>query len=191
MPVSLSNNNFLNQMARGGSQNPALWGGGSTTQVRVSSEPLFLQDPNCHCFDATKTLVLNPKAWTDVPAGQFGPTAPWLDEYRWQRQPAESFSFGRIFAIAREGRVNLAVRAEFQNIFNRVSFAPPASGGSGFFAARTGTNPTAPVQFNNAFANGQPGALSSGFGYVNTVNGGPFGGPEQPRSGQIVARFSF
>jgi hypothetical protein len=43
----------------------------------------------------------------------------------------------------------------------------------------------------NQFANGQPGALSSGFGYVNSVNGGPTTGPESPRSGQIVARFSF
>lgn len=187
MPVALSNNNFLNQMARGGSQNPALWGGGSTMQNRVAGEPLFLQDPNCHCFDPTKTLVLNPKAWSDVGAGQFGSTAPWLNEYRWQRQPAESFNFGRIFAIARDGKVNLAVRVEFQNIFNRVFYSLPANGGAGFFAARTGVNPTAPILTNNAFANGQPGALSSGFGFVNTVNG--IG--TQPRSGQFVARFSF
>ncbi|HSP68331.1 MAG TPA: TonB-dependent receptor [Bryobacteraceae bacterium] len=187
MPVALSNNNFLNQMARGASNNPALWGGGATMQNRVASEPLFLQDPNCHCFDPTKTLVLNPKAWSDVGPGQFGATAPWLDEYRWQRQPQESFNFGRIFAIAREGKVNLAVRVELQNVFNRVFYSLPANGGSGFFAARTGVNPTAPVLYNNAFANGQLGALSSGFGFVNTVNG--IG--TQPRSGQIVARFSF
>jgi hypothetical protein len=187
MPVALSNNNFLNQMARGASQNPALWGGGATMQNRVAGEPLFLQDPNCHCFDPTKTLVLNPKAWSDVGPGQFGATAPWLDEYRWQRQPQESFNVGRIFAIARDGKVNLAVRVELQNVFNRVFYSLPANGGSGFFAARTGVNPTAPILFNNAFANGQPGALSSGFGFVNTVNG--IG--TQPRSGQIVARFSF
>ena len=27
--------------------------------------PLYLQDLNCHCFDPTKTLVLNPAAWAD------------------------------------------------------------------------------------------------------------------------------
>src|SRR6201999_1245078 len=30
---------------------------------RVPGQALFLQDPNCHCFDPTKTLVLNPAAW--------------------------------------------------------------------------------------------------------------------------------
>ena len=42
----------------------------------------------------------------------------------------------------------------------------------------------------NQFANGKPGALSGGFGFVNSVNGGPIG-TAQPRSGQIVARFTF
>ena len=28
-------------------------------------------DINCHCFDPTKTQVLNPKAWTNVPDGQW------------------------------------------------------------------------------------------------------------------------
>jgi hypothetical protein len=40
----------------------------------------------------------------------------------------------------------------------------------------------------NNFANGQPGALSGGYGFVNT-NNGAFASP--PRSGQIVARFVF
>ena len=26
---------------------------------------------NCHCFDVTKTVVLNPAAFTNVPDGQF------------------------------------------------------------------------------------------------------------------------
>lgn len=192
MPVPASNNNFLNQMARGGSNNPALWGGGATVQNLVPGQPLFAKgiDPNCHCFDPTKQLVLNPAAWSDAGPGQFGATAPFLNDFRWQRQPAESMSFGRIFPLAKEGRVTLNVRMEFQNIFNRTFYAPPASTGSGF-SGRSGLNPTAPVQNFNQFANGQPGALSSGYGFVNTVNGGPFGGPELPRSGQIVARIIF
>ena len=28
-------------------------------------------DINCHCFDPTKTVVLNPNAWTNVPDGQW------------------------------------------------------------------------------------------------------------------------
>jgi hypothetical protein len=189
LPVPQSNNNFLNQLARGVSNNPALWGGGATPQNLVTGQPLFLIDPNSH-FDPTKQLVLNPKAWQDVGPGQYGSTAGFLNNYRWQRQPAESMSFGRIFSIAREGKINLNVRAEFQNIFNRFFFQSPSFGGTGF-TPRSGLNPTAPVLSLNQFANGQPGALSGGFGFVNSVNGGPFGGPEQPRSGQIVARLTF
>ena len=37
---------------------------------RVPGQPLFLQDPNCHCFDPSKTFVLNPAAWVNPPAGQ-------------------------------------------------------------------------------------------------------------------------
>ncbi len=143
-------------------------------------------DPNCHCFDPTKQLVLNPAAWQDVGPGQFGTSAPFYNDFRWQRQPAESMSFGRQFAIAKEGKINLYIRAEFQNIFNRTFYASPST--NGFGAA--GLNPTAPVLFGNAFANGQPGALSSGYGFVNTVNGGPLG-VAQPRSGQFVARLNF
>jgi len=167
IPTASSNNNFLNQMQRGAANNPALWGGGTTFQNLVPGQPLFLQDPNCHCFDPTKQLVLNPAAWTDVGTGQYGATAPYLNNYRWQRQPAESMSIGRVFPLAKEGKVNLNVRIEFQNVFNRT-----------FLAAPSAANPTATVLNTNQFANGQPGALSSGFGFVNSVNGG-FG--VQPR----------
>ena len=176
IPTAASNNNFLNEMQRGVANNPALWGGGSTFQNLVPGQPLFLQDPNCHCFDPTTTLVLNPKAWVDAPAGQFGTAAPYYNNYRWQRQPAESMSFGRIFPVAKEGKMNLNVRIEFQNIFNRLTLSAPSS-----------TNPSALTLNTNAFSSGAPGALSSGYGFVNTVNG--LG--TTPRSGQIVARFSF
>jgi len=186
IPTPASNNNFLNQMARGPSNNPATWGGGATYQNMVNGQPLFLIDPNCHCFDPTKQLVLNPAAWSDPAAGQYGTAAPFYNNFRWQRQPAESMSFGRQFSIAKEGKINLYVRAEFQNIFNRTFYASPST--NGFGAA--GLNPTASVLFNNLFSNGQPGALSSGYGFVNTVNGGP-PGTAQPRSGQFVARLTF
>ena len=123
--------------------------------------------------------MLNPAAWQDVPAGQFGAAAAYYNNYRWQRQPAESMSLGRIFPIAKEGRVNLNVRIEFQNVFNRTILASP-----------TPTNPTAITLKTNTFSSGAPGALSGGFGFVNSFNGGGLFG-DVPRSGQIVARLTF
>src|SRR5206468_3564107 len=57
--VPASNNQLLNQLGRGPSNNPANWGGGTTFFNRVEGQPLFLKDPNCHCIDPTKDLVLN------------------------------------------------------------------------------------------------------------------------------------
>ena len=183
LTVAKSNNNFFNQLARGVApvaNNPAIWGGAVTYQNLVPGQPLFLQDPNCHCFDPTKQLVLNPAAWTDAGPGQFGTAPAFQEGYRWQRQPAESMSFGRLFRLAKEGRVTLQVRFEFQNIFNRSFYITP-----------TTTNPQALTFKTNPFPNGLPGALSSGFGFVNTIGGAPFGSPENPRTGQFIARITF
>jgi hypothetical protein len=179
IPTPPSNNNLLNELARGTSNNPALWGGGYT-YWNYTGKPEFLVDPNSH-FDPTKQLVLNPAAWTDAPTGQFSVSAPYYNGNRWQRQPAESLSFGRNFRMGKEGKYNLHVRAEFQNIFNRLFYSTPAVGG--FSAA----NPSSSTQNMNSFPNGAPGALSSGYGFVNYLNGAG----DTPRSGQIVARFTF
>ena len=138
-----------------------------------TGQPYFLiSDPNCHCFDPQHTQVLNAAAWSDAPAGTWGTAAPFLG-YRWQRQPAESASFARNFRIGKEGRYNLQIRGEFQNIFNRL-----------FLAAPSLANPLLPVtttNYNGAAIN------NAGFGSIGTLNGGG----AQPRSGQLVARFSF
>jgi hypothetical protein len=94
-------------------------------------------------------------------------------------------AFGRIFRI--KERAQFQIRAEFQNIFNRLFYAAPANG--------AGTNVTSTVGRANSLS-GVTGLLSSGFGYVNWVNGGTgasagINGGAQPRSGQIVARFTF
>ena len=68
-------------------------------------------DPNCKCFNPQTTQVLNPAAWTDAPGGTWSTSAPFYNNYRWQRQPAESMSFARNFRIGKEGRYNLQVRA--------------------------------------------------------------------------------
>jgi Carboxypeptidase regulatory-like domain/TonB dependent receptor-like, beta-barrel len=176
-----SNNGLLNELQIGSSagggagvgNNPALWGGGNTFENYISGQNCLAVNPNSH-FDPTKTLALNPNAWVDVGSGQYGVSAPYYNNCRWQRQPAESLSVGRIFRI--KERYQLQIRAEFLNVFNRV-----------FYSAPSVVNSTTAPAFNNSFSNGTPGALSSGFGFINSLNGAGV----TPRTGQLVARFSF
>jgi hypothetical protein len=135
-------------------------------------------NPNSH-FDPTTTLVLNPKAWTEPGSAQYGVSAPYYINNRWQRQPAESLSVGRIFRVREKYQIQ--VRAEFQNVFNRVFYSLPATGnGTGTATGTTYNNPF-PVLGSNS------GALNGGYGYVNSFNGTG----TSPRTGQIVARFTF
>jgi hypothetical protein len=141
---------------------------------RVPGVPLFTDSPNCHCFDPSQTFVLNPAAWTEPPAGQFGTAAPYYNDYRWQRQPAENANLGRVFRI-REG-MTLSIRAEFFNIFNRVFLNAPTSTNAGQTQVKSGN------------------ATVSGFGYINTlVTPIQAAGGAVPtvRNGQLVARFVF
>ncbi len=181
MQTPFSSNNLLANLARGPGNNPALWGGGYTFLDRVQGQPLFLVNPNS-TFDPTQQLVLNPKAWVEPPYGTFGASAPYFNDFRWQRQPAESMAFGRVFRV--KERVQIQIRAEFQNIFNRLFYQAPADGAPFGFPFTSVATPT---------LHGNPGGtLSQGFGYVNWVNGGiPSFGGAQPRSGQIVGRITF
>jgi hypothetical protein len=131
-------------------------------------------NPNCGCFNPQTTAALNPKAWANPPGGVWGTAAPFYNNYRWQRQPAENMSFGRNFRFGREGRFNLNVRAEFQNVFNRLFLQPPSVGGL------FGVNPLSPISSTG-------GVNTGGYGYIPTLNGTNY----QPRSGKIVARFTF
>jgi hypothetical protein len=152
---------------------------------RVSGQPLFLQDLNCHCFDPTKALVLNAAAWSLPAAGTWGTSPAYYSDYRSQRRPTENFNFGRTFRI-REA-MNLSVRAEFVNIFNRTALPNP-NFGSGLGAISPLTAPTCYM----SGATGPTGActagatIASGFGFENTV-----GLATGQRTGQIVARFRF
>jgi hypothetical protein len=134
---------------------------------RVPGQPLFTQDLNCHCFDPNTTFVLNPKAWADPAPGQFGTSAAFYGDYRYQRRPVENFGVGRIFRF--KERMNLNIRAEWTNIFNRAEPADPTS-----------TNALATQTRNMA------GQATAGFGFVNTT-----AVAQQPRTGTIVARFQF
>jgi hypothetical protein len=134
-------------------------------------------DPNCKCFNPQTLQVLNKAAWTDAPAGTFGVSAPFYNNYRWQRQPAESMSFGRHFRVGKEARYDFYVRAEFQNIFNRLFLSMPLTGTA---SPTLSANPSNPPTSTG-------GVLTGGYGYIPTLGGAG----ASPRSGQIVARFTF
>ena len=167
--------------------NPAVWGGANTFWNPVAGAPRLLVDPNCKCFDPTRQLVLNPAAWTDAPAGTYGVSAPYYNDFRWQRQPSESLSVGRLFRLHAERNITLQVRADFFNVFNRTFLSMPAVGGFG------NTNPASFTNCQGVLGNcpttgGAAAApLTGGYGWINTINGAG----TTPRTGQFVARFSF
>ena len=147
-------NNFLQQ--------------GASFANRVPGQPLFLADLNCLCFDPSKTIVLNPKAWADPAAGQWGTSAAYYGDYRFQRRPAENFNIGRTFRFTE--KVSLNVRAEFNNMFNRLEMPNPSS-----------TNATTATQTDTL------GRYTAGFGFINTTGGTA----SLPRQGQLIGRITF
>ena len=139
----------------------------STVANRVPGQPIFTQDLNCHCFDPNKTFVLNPNAWSDPVAGQWGNSALYYGDYRTNRRPQENFNFGRNFRMTE--KVVLNIRGEFTNVFNRASLNSPTS-----------TNSLA-TQTRDAF-----GQTTGGFGWINTSSLAT-----DPRSGVLIARITF
>ncbi|HTA43117.1 MAG TPA: TonB-dependent receptor [Bryobacteraceae bacterium] len=140
---------------------------------RVPGVPLYTVDLNCHCYDPSKAFVLNPAAWTDPPAGQFGTSAAYYNDYRTQRRPIENMNLGRTWRI--KERYSLNIRMEFSNIFNRAFWNNP-----------TFANAAAPQQ---RLPNGN---AASGFGYLNTTTFSASTGPNiLPRQGVLVAHFTF
>ena len=155
MPIQVpcSTNNLNNIWLRTSSCDP---------DNRVAGQALFTQNLNGHNFDPQKTFVLNPAAWTDPGAGNWGTSSAFYNDYRYQRRPDEQANLSRTFRL-RE-KMSLAIRAEFFNVFNR-------------------TEPNNPSQSNIA-ATQVVGV--SGFGYINVGSTAA-----NPRSGQLVARFQF
>jgi hypothetical protein len=141
---------------------------------RVPGVPLFTQDPDCHCFNPAQTFILNPAAWTQPAAGQWGTAAPYYNDYRWQRTPSESFSLGRVFRV--KEKVTFSFRAEFFNVFNRVFLNAPTSTNSSQTQVLSGKS------------------TISGFGYINTLITpiqAAGGATPTTRNGQLVARIQF
>jgi hypothetical protein len=137
----------------------------STLMNRVPGVPLYTENPNGH-IDPNSQFLLNPAAWSDAPAGQWGYAAPYYSDYRSRRAPGENMSLGRIFPIWE--KTTLEIRGEFFNVFNRIQVPGPSSGN--------------PLQTQVVNAAGVP---QSGFGYMNASSG------TQGRTGQVVARFVF
>jgi hypothetical protein len=148
----------------------------STRMNRVPGQPLFLVPSlNCSCFDPGATFVLNPKAWSDPPDGQWGNGPAFYNDYRNRRAPDEEMSLGRMFRI-RE-KMALQVRVEFFNVFNRLVY-PALSGNNPATTSTVGAN----------------GLTTGGFGYYNiaaAANVQTGGIIPTSRNGQIVARFEF
>jgi hypothetical protein len=130
-------------------------------------------DINCHCFDITKNQVLNPAAWENVPDGQFAAQQNSIRNYRGQRTPQENMNLSRNFRLAKDGKVQLNVRVEFTNVFNRMQF--PAIGGGTVDSFRR-----SPVGDPRA------GLVSAGFGAML-----PYTGTAGQRSGLFVGRLTF
>jgi len=137
-------------------------------------------DPNCKCFDPMKQLLINPNAFVAAAPGQFGSGSAFYNDFRWMRQPSEALSFARNFKMGKEGKYNLQIRGEFQNVFNRHFYSAPA----GLFGP---FNTNTPTTFNTTPGSQLFGTVTGGLGYVNSVNGAG----ATPRSGQAVARFTF
>jgi hypothetical protein len=136
-------------------------------------------DINCHCFDVTKTQVLNPAAFTNVPDGQFAANQSSIRSFRGMRYPSENANFSRNFRI-KEHYV-LQIRAEFTNIFNRAQYAFPLGLSSPINLGNFAVAPT-------TFASGpNKGLYSGGFGTITPETTGAV----NPRAGTIVARITF
>jgi hypothetical protein len=138
--------------------------------TRVKGQPLFLVDPNSS-FDPFTNFMLNKNAWQPAPDWQYGTGAPYYSDYRYRRRPSENMSFGRIFPV-REG-MQLSVRIELMNLFNRVQIPNP---GLEF----NSNNATLPQLFDPT-----TGKTSFGFGRIDAFNA------TGQRTGQIVMRFTF
>jgi len=163
---------------------------------KVHPEPINI---NCRCFDPTRPLmieqtdpttgqlngvfkpgtVLNPNAWTNVPADSWSNNYLSDRAFRGIRLPTENMNFGRTFRI--KERVSLQLRVEFANAFNRVQLPQPTSTSN---QATTLTTQTTPGIYQGAITGGF-GAFGGGFVPL------PQAGTSGYRTGLFVGRLTF
>ena len=162
--------------------------------IRVPGQPLYAKgvDINDHStFNPYVTQVLNPAAWKSCPVNTVCPAAAgtgfntvpvvYYKDFRAPRTPTENANIGRIFRI--KERMNLFIRAEFVNVFNRTLLPAPST-----------ANP------QNAALKNSFGIQTSGFGVISTylAPNTAYAPPTQAtsavmqgRTGTLIARFSF
>lgn len=167
-------------------------------ESRVPGAPLYAAgvDINNHqTFSPYFTQVLNPAAWQKCPVNTVctagSPSdATLYPDFRGPRQPTENANIGRNFRI--KERMNLQIRGEFVNIFNRTIMPNPST----LFPQ------TPPVQGGMA---GGARVYTSGFGIMNAYAAPSTAPPVSPgnapltsaynvlapRTGTIIARFTF
>jgi len=131
-------------------------------------------DINCHCFDPATTVVLNPAAWGPVPDATWAADTSTIPFFRGPRHPMEAMNFARNFSV--KEKYNLQIRMELQNVFNRVQLPSPLTGFS-------------PTNVATSYQTAPNGNYINGFGtFGNSTVAGYLG---TPRTGQLVARFTF
>ncbi len=159
------------------------FGGSNTLENYVPGQSCLAVNPNGN-FNPLTTSALNAGAWSNQSTATFGDSAGYYANCRWQRQPAESLSLGRIFRV--KEKYQLLIQAQFFNVFNRVELPMPSSGTTASTTQLASENTLA--GYPACGTPGVPCAVSSGFGAV-AVNGST--GLGGSRSGQLVARFTF
>lgn len=156
-----------------------------------TGQPLFKKDLNCGCINPYVDQVLNPAAWANPVAGTWGPgpTTLYYSDFRQARRPTENINIGRNFRI--KERMNLQIRAEFANAFNRMQLGNPSTS-TPYNASNVIQNPTVV----NGRITGGFGGYSLGAVGINgqptfTSNGNVGQLYAQPRQGTLIARFTF
>jgi hypothetical protein len=178
---------ILGRPANQGTQPISQWlGRGPGPAQYVAGQPLYTTnwvdnegnqrtdelDINCHCYDPTKTVVLNPAAWSNIPNGQWGAQQTGIRQFRGIRYPQENLNISRNFRI--KERVVFHIRAEFQNVLNRTRLPQPVT---------TANFTATPTRFA---AGANAGLFNGGFGTIL-----PTSGTAGSRTGTIVVRVTF
>jgi hypothetical protein len=152
----------------------------TSEMIRVPGQQLYNVSSinNIHSYNPLTDVVLNPNAWQACPSNSVCPaTGNFYRDFRAPRVPSENMNLGRNFRF--KEKMNLQIRGEFVNIFNRTLMPAPST--------------TAPQ--NPVLHGGRQGQLTSGFGVINAYFAPNVGSTStnllQGRTGTIIARFSF
>jgi hypothetical protein len=146
----------------------------TTYANRVAGAGLYNQKLNDKkSINPMNDFVLNPGAWKDPDEGEFSTSKAYYNDYRFKRRPSEEISFGRNFRIG--DKVQLNVRADYQNFFNRRDMADPEYQNALATQVRRIFNTDKTVTIPQ-----------SGFGFIDYKTKA-----SNPRNGQVVIRMMF